>query len=40
MNPSTELEKVLNCPQAANSEFYNVLKIAEFATKDKEKHVY
>ena len=36
----TDLEKVLNRPQAENSEFYNVLKIAGFATKYKENHVY
>ena len=31
----TDLEKVKNCPQAENSECYNVLKIAGFATKDE-----
>ena len=31
-----DLEKVVNRPQAENSELYNVLKIAGFATKDKQ----
>ena len=35
-----DLEKIVNCPQAGNSEIYNVLKIMLLATKDKEKHVY
>ena len=35
-----DLEKVVNFPQAENSEFYNVLKIAGFAAKDKKKYVY
>ena len=35
-----DLEKVINCPQAENSEFHNVLKITLFATKDKEKQMY
>ena len=34
-----DLEKVVNRPQAENSEFYNVLKIARFATKDEQKYV-
>ena len=32
-------EKVVKCPQAENSEIYNVLKIAWFATKDDQKNV-
>ena len=36
----SELEKVVKCPQAENSEIYNVLKIAWFATKDDQKNVY
>ena len=36
----TDLEKVVNCPKAENSEFYNVLKIAGFAIKDEENHAY
>ena len=36
----SDLEKVVNRPQAENSELYNGLKIAWFATKDKEKHMY
>ena len=32
-----DLEKVVKCPQAENSEFQNVLKIAEFATKNDQK---
>ena len=35
-----ELEKVVNCPQAENSDLCNVLKIARFATKGEEKHLY
>ena len=35
-----DLEKVVNRPQAENSELYNVLKKAGFATKDKQKKVY
>ena len=36
----TDLEKVVNRPQAENSEVYNVLKIVRFMTKDKQKYVY
>ena len=36
----TYLEKVLNFPQAKNSEIYNVLKIVRLATKDNKKYVY
>ena len=35
----TDLEKVVNRPQAENSKLYNVLKIARFATKDEQKYV-
>ena len=35
-----DLEKVVNRPQAENSELYNVLKIAWFAPKDEWKYVY
>ena len=35
-----DLEKVVDRPQAENSKFYNVLKIAGFATKDEENHGY
>ena len=35
-----DLEEILNPPQAENLKFYNALKIAWFARKDKEKHVY
>ena len=40
MEGRTDLEKVVNRPQAENSELYNVLKIAWFATKDEWKYVY
>ena len=36
----TDLEKVVNRPQAENSELFNVLKIARFATKDEQSYVY
>ena len=36
---NADLEKVVNRPQAENSEFYNVLKIARFATKYEQKYV-
>ena len=36
----SDLEKVVNHPQAENSDVDIVLKIAGFATKDKEKNVY
>ena len=32
-----DLEKVVYRPQAENSALYNVLKIAQFATKDEQK---
>ena len=35
-----DLEKVVNHPQAENSELYNVLKIVWFATKCDKKYVY
>ena len=37
---TADLEKVVDHPQAENSELYNVLKIARFATKDEQKYVY
>ena len=36
----TDLEKVVNCPQAENSELYNVLKLAWFATMDEQMYMY
>ena len=35
-----DLEKVVNRPQAENSELYNVLKIAYFATINEQKCMY
>ena len=40
VNYKSDLEKVMNPPQAENSELYNVLKRARFATKDGQKYVY
>ena len=37
---TADLEKVLNRPQAENSELYNVLKIARFTTNDEQKYMY
>ena len=37
---SPDLEKVVNYPQAENSEPYNVLKITQFATYYEQKYVY
>ena len=36
----TDLEKVVNRPQAENSELYKVLKIVWFTTKNEQKYVY
>ena len=36
----TDLEKVVNRPQAENLELYNVLKIARFTTMDEQKYMY
>ena len=35
-----DLEKVINRPQAENSELYDVLKIMSFATMDEQKYMY
>ena len=35
-----DLEKVVNRPQAENSDIYNYLKIAWLGTKDNQKYVY
>ena len=35
-----DLKKVVNGPQAENSEFYNILKITWYATKDDQKNAY
>ena len=37
---TADLEKVVNCPQAEDSELYNVLKIAKFVTKVDQKCEY
>ena len=34
------MEKVVKCPQAENSQIYNLLKIVCLTTKDKQKYVY
>ena len=40
INLVADLEKVVKQPQAEKSELKNVLKIALFVTKDKQKYVY
>ena len=37
---NSDLEEVVKCSQAKNSEIYNVLKIACLVTKDNKKYEY
>ena len=39
-NLLTDMEKVVNCPQAENLEIYNVLKVPRLATKVNQRSKY